>query len=127
MGFEESLKEEIHSISGLVNNVFPLKAPENHPTPYMVYLSSEGVHDKTLNGFLSSKSVEVELRLVCDTYEQLKAISSEVVQRLQSFEGRTIGVTNPTKVHEVRLEEPVELWDTQISKCRGIFEFKVNL
>lgn len=127
MGLEESLKEEIHAVSGLNNNVFPLDAPENYPAPYAVYLSSEGVYDKSLSGFLSSKSVEMELRIVCDTYSQLKAMNSEVVQRLQSFERRTIGVTSPIFVKEIILETPVELKDTQTGRYRGIIEFTVKV
>lgn len=124
---EESLKEELHSISGLYNNVFPLDAPENYPTPYLVYLSSEGVNVKSLNGFLSSKSVEVELRIVCDTYSRMKEINSEVVQRLQSFLRREIGVTDPVFVRDILIEEPVELWDKQVGKYRGIIEFTINI
>lgn len=127
MSLEQSLTEEIHSITELTNNVFPLNVPENYPAPYLTYLSSEGVNDKSLSGFLSSKSVEVELRLVCDKYSQLKAISSEVVQHLQSFSGRTIGVTAPVKIQDIFIEMPVEMWDSQISKYRCIIEFKVNL
>lgn len=127
MSLEESLTEEIHSITELTDNVFPLNAPENYPTPYLTYLSSEGVNDKSLSGFMSSKSVEVELRLVCDKYSQLKAISSEVVQHLQSFIGRAIGVTAPVLIQDIMLEEPVELWDSQINKHRCIIEFKLFL
>lgn len=127
MSLEQALMEEIHSISELNNNVFPLKAPEGYTTPYAVFVSSEGVNDKILSGFLSSKTVELELNVICDTYSQMKQLNSEVVQHLQSFVNREIGVTAPIFVQDVSLENPLEFWDTQVLKYKGVIEFKLYL
>lgn len=125
--FEVALKEEIHAISGLENNMFPLNAPESYPTPYLVYKAGYGVNDKSLSGVLSSRNIEVEFDLVCSDYEQMKTLTSEVVYRLQSFEGRVIGVNNQILVQEIVVEPPAEFWEPQLSNYKTVIDFKVNI
>jgi hypothetical protein len=46
MNFEEALRNELNSIPQIANKIFPLAATEGVKTPYLVYISSEGVQEK---------------------------------------------------------------------------------
>jgi hypothetical protein len=125
MSLEAAMREELTAISGLTNKIFPVSAPENTATPYLVYLSSEGVNDRTLSGFLSSKTVSVELNILSDTYESLKTITSGVIQRLQSFAGRTIGTAGPY-VQEIVIDAPIEAFEDKTKLYIATFEIRVS-
>ena len=126
MSFETGLREELMEISGLSNKVFPLIAPEGTDSPYLVYRSSEGVNDKTLTGFLASKSVSGEVDVVCSSYGEMKQITSGVIQHLQSFVGRTIG-TSGILVKDIMVGEPLEMYETQVNMFRCNIEFTVYI
>lgn len=128
MSFEIALREELTAVSGLENKLFPSDAPEDTPSPYVVYDSSEGVQDKSLDGYLSSKAVECALNVVCSSYKALKTLSPEVIQRLLSFEQRTIGVTAPVFVQELRLDgNSMDFYDPDIQMYRCVIEFTAYL
>jgi hypothetical protein len=127
MSLESAVKEEIHAISGLLDRVFPLTAPELFPPPYAVYVSSQGVNERTLSEVLSSKEVEFEISVISSDYSELKTLTSGVIQRLQSFQSRAIGTTTPTFIQEIVLEEPDEQWDRQLNLVRCVIGFTLYL
>lgn len=127
MSFESGLREELNNVSGLSNQIFPVIAPEGAPTPYLVYESSEGLNDKTLTGFLSSKTIDCGLNIVCSSYSSLKTITPGVILRLQSFLGRAIG-TSGIVVQNLTFEgEPHEMYDSESKLYRCIIEFTARI
>ncbi|MGG3456051.1 tail completion protein gp17 [Paenibacillus rhizolycopersici] len=124
LNFEEALTAEIGSITGLSGKVFPGFSP-GRTAPYAVYLSSQGLRDKTLtNGYLNSKQVGVSLNIVAATYGQFKPLLNAALDKLISFEGRVIGTDGPF-IDELTYEQPVELWEDEPKLYRGLIEFEV--
>src|SRR5690554_3769271 len=114
MNFERALIHELQTITELQNRVYPLEAPEatkHNGVPYLVFVSSEGLPDKALDGFMASKEVRIELNILTESYKELKAITRKVVALIISFEGRTIGNDGP-HVEEISfLQQPVEMFE----------------
>lgn len=128
MSFEKSLTEELYTVSGLSKRVFPINAPESFKPPYVAYISSEGVNNKTLDGFLSSREVALEVNVICTDYDSLKTLCPGVILCLQSFLRRTIGTTAPVFVKDIEfLSDPVELYEQEIKAYRCVIEMKVQL
>jgi hypothetical protein len=104
--FEEGLKTELTSISGLTNKVFPLSANEGVTTPYVVYISSEGEYEKALGGgyLVGTKEVNCELHILHGSYASLKDLTRQVITKLISFQGRVIGGVGGVKVYDVKYD-----------------------
>jgi hypothetical protein len=125
MNFEEALVVELSSISGLINKVFPLSAPEGVNPPFVVYVSSEGVQDKTLEGYLDSKEIVCELHIVHSSYGNLKPLTKQVLAKLQSFCGRNIGVNGPF-IKNFTYDTPAEIFEREVNLYRSSFDITVK-
>lgn len=125
--FEQALTQELKSVSALGGRVYPLFAPEavkKNGVPYLIYASSEGLRDKSLDGYMQSKEVRAELNIITERYSDLKAITKQVVALLLSFEGRQIGTDGPY-VGEAEYHMPVEIYEAQPALYRCVIEFSV--
>jgi hypothetical protein len=123
--FEEALEEELQAIPELVGKVFPLDATGFKP-PYVVYLSSEGLQDKTLEGYLQSKGINGELNILTHTYKGLKPLTSAVISKLVSFERRVVGANGPY-IKSINYEEPVELYEQEVGWYRCNISFTIRV
>ncbi|MFS1519682.1 DUF3168 domain-containing protein [Bacillus sp. SCS-151] len=121
MTFEEALQEELSTIM----KVYPLNAKEGTKAPYIIYVSSEGLQDKSLQGYLDSKEVSFELNILHNGYGLLKSKTRLVLQKVLSFQGRAIGNDGPF-IENVSYEKPVELWEDQVKLYRCIINCKVK-
>lgn len=122
--FESALTEELESITALGGRVYPLDAPEatkHNGVPYLIYGSSEGVRDKSLDGYMQSKQVNAEINIIADRYEVMKAITKQVVALLVGMMGRKIGTDGPT-IHDLEYQQPMELYENQPNLYRCVVE-----
>lgn len=95
MTIEEALVEELNTIEELRDKIFPLVADEGTSFPYLVF-NSEGIKRyKTLGGFLPNGDINLEINIVCDSYSNIKKLSSVVDNKAISFLGRFIGSSGP--------------------------------
>jgi len=130
MDFEAALTAELMTIPQLINKVFPLVAPEKDvnkeplKAPYVVYSSSDGSRVKSLDGYQGLKKVDVELFVIASTYTNLKPLESAVIDKLISFELRSIGEDGPF-IQEVTYEEPIEKYEPLPKLWRKIINFSV--
>jgi len=125
MDFDEALIAELDSITALGGRIYPLFAPEatkHNGVPYLIYASSEGLRDKSLDGYMLSKALQGELNIIARRYGDMKAITKQVVAILMSFEGRQIG-TNGPYISEITYQAPVELYEPQPDLYRCLVEF----
>lgn len=124
--FETALRQEIiEAIPMLGGRVYPLDAPEAtkyNGVPYLIYISSEGLRDKTLDGYLDSKEVRGELNIIAERYSDMKAITKQVVALLIGFEGRQIGTDGPF-IDEITYQMPFETYESQPELYRCLVEF----
>src|SRR5689334_14622596 len=91
MNFEQALQIELNSITGIADKIFPLVATEGVKTPYLVYVSSEGVPEKYLDGYEGAKEVECELHILNDSYSGLKDVTRQVISKIVKFQQSIIG------------------------------------
>jgi hypothetical protein len=125
MNFEEALVVELSTIPDLINKIFPLMAPEGTKPPFIVYVSSEGIPDKTLQGYLSSKEVFCEIHVVHSNYGSVKNLSKQVLAKIQTFYGRAIGIDGPF-IQNVTYDKPVEVYEKEVSLYRSSFDLTVK-
>ena len=127
VNFEEALTAELSALPGLARKVFPLNAKEGTLAPYIIYVSSEGQQDKTLQGYIESKEVECEINIFHPSYAGLKKLTKEVLSLLITFNGRFIGSSEGPFVENVTYDKPVELHENQVSLYRCLIDLKVRI
>ncbi|WEK53321.1 MAG: DUF3168 domain-containing protein [Candidatus Cohnella colombiensis] len=131
MDFESALKLELISVSGLKDKVFPLVASEkdvnNEPlkAPYVVYSSSDGLKEKSMDGYQGLKQVDVTINVIASSYPNLKPLESAIITKLISFQSRVIGEGGPF-IQDITYEEPVELFEPLPKLHRAIISFTVH-
>lgn len=123
--FEEALSLELESVKGFKEKVYPAFAPGT-PVPYVVYLSSEGVRVKTLEGYTEQRRVEVELNIVTKRYREMKDFARMVLDMLISMERRVIGDDGPF-IHELTYEKPVEIYEEGPKFYRCLIDIVVHI
>lgn len=129
MNLQKALEEELSSLAGFEDKVFPIVAPsdDDEPitVPYILYEAGYGVDFKALGGFLELRTVDCELNVITGTYTSLKTNVAAIIERLKSFERRAIG-SDALFIHELTYEQPVELYEELPKLFRCVIEFKVN-
>lgn len=121
MNFEEALRVELSTIC---NKVFPLNAPEGTKSPFIVYVSSEGIQDKSLDGYLNSKEVECGINILHSNYPGMKDITRNVIEKLKTFQSRVIG--EGPFIQNVTYENVDEFFDHEIALYRCVLNIKVK-
>ena len=127
MNFEEALRNELSGIPQLTNKIFPLAATEGVKTPYLVYVSSEGVQEKYLSGYAGNKEVDCELHILNDSYAGLKDITRQVIDKVISFQDRVIGGDNGVWIQDVTYERVTEQYIDQLFQYLCIISIKVRI
>jgi len=127
MSFEDALTIELEEIEGLMDKVFPLNAEEGTKAPYVIYVSSEGEQDKTLDGYLPTRDVDAEINVLQHSYSGMKYLTKQVLSKLISFQSRYIGGTEDIYIKSVTYRKPVELYEEQALLYRSVIEFTVNI
>lgn len=126
MNFEEALASELESVDGLEGKVFPMGAKEGVKPPFVIYVSSEGLQDKTLDGYLTSKEIDCEIHVVHKNYDKMKALTKLVISELQTFYGRAIGTDGPF-IKSLTYDKPVEVHEKEVQFYRSSFDIHVRL
>ena len=127
MFLEEALRIELNAIPQLTNKIFPLVAIEGSKPPYVVYISSEGLQYKSLDGFYVLKTINFDIHVVHTSYSQLKALTKLVLDKIISFENTTIGGANGVVIGEISYDMPLEFYEHEANLYRSFFEFRVKL
>lgn len=126
MYFEEALKNELESIPILNNKVFALTAIEGSKTPYLVYMSSEGIQEKDLNGYSIMTEVDVDLHILADEYPQLKDITRQVITKVKSFQSQVIGGTDGVYIYDFTYEKPTEQFIPELYQYLSVIPIKLR-
>jgi hypothetical protein len=121
MEFEPAIVLELEAIEGLSSKVFPLVATEGVAAPYIAYVSSEGLRDKSLTGYMESKAIDVELNIMARTYKEMKHLTKTVLDKVIGFQSRAIGEVGPF-IQELTYQKPVELYEHQPKLHRCVID-----
>lgn len=125
MNFEDALEDELKSIAALQNRVYPLaNATKQNGTPYVIYVSSEGLRTKTLDGYQIGKQVAGEINVVSSRYGEMKSVTNAVIELLVSVQQRTIGTDGPF-IQEISYEQPREFYEENAKLHRCLIDFEV--
>jgi hypothetical protein len=127
MNFEEALYIELNAITALNGNIFPLNADTDTKPPYLVYVSSEGEQERTLDGYVISKEVKCELHILNDTYFGLKDLTKQVISLIDTFQRRTIGGAGGVYIQSATYEKVHEQYVPELLQCLCILEMKVRI
>lgn len=122
LSLEKGLETELSRIKRLASKVYPLVAPKSTPTPYVIYVSSQGRPVKSLAGFENLVETPIELNVIGGRYDEMKAFAAAVIGKLESFEGREIG---GVYVQEVTYQEPAELYESAVNKHRCVIDARL--
>lgn len=123
--FEIALENELSSVAGLNNLVFPINATEGQVAPYLVYVSSDGLPEKALEGYLGLIEVDFELNVFHNSYANLKTLIPLVNAKVISFQSRAIGANGPY-IQNVTLHPSIELWEDALKMWRANIQVKIN-
>lgn len=125
MTFDEALRDELSLLDGLANKVFPLHATEGTKAPYVIYVSSEGLRDKILDGYLGSGVISCEINILQTSYSGLKTLSKYVIEKIISFQGRTIGAGPFIK--DVTYQTSPAIYEKEVNLYRTVLDIKVRI
>lgn len=123
MDFEQALRAELVPLSNLANKVFPLFAPEGTTPPFIVYQKIRTDYVKTLDGTQTKRDGWYEFDILAPTYSELQTQYTQLVTKLKTFTGRTIGTNGPF-IENVTIENAVELYENQVDWHRMNMEVK---
>jgi hypothetical protein len=125
--FEESLIEELSTISEFNNRIYPAHAPENvgtTGTPRLIFVSSYGVRTKTLDGgYGGGRRVPVELNVIDTSYLGMRELTGKVMALLEGMGGRVIG--NGPFIQELTYYDPQEFYENEPNLHRCLIDFEV--
>ena len=125
LNFEEALTAELEAITGLTDRVFPLNATEGLEPPFIVYISNNGEEIMDLGGFSGMYELNAEIHVVAEDYEELKSLEKQVLDKVKSFWGRSIGDGGPL-IKSITLTEPIESHENELGYDRVIFDMRVR-
>jgi hypothetical protein len=125
MDFEDALRSELSYITGLEDRVFPLSATEGVKAPYVVYASSEGIKDKSLDGYSDTKEVTCDIHVINNSYSGMKNLLQQVINRVITFQGRIIG--GGVLVRDVEYANVDENYNEETLEYIGSFDITVRI
>lgn len=122
LDFEQGLRNELQTISGLNKKVFPMSAPEGVKPSFVVYNKSNTEILKTMDGILKTRSGVYDIDILADTYAQLQIVFKAVKDKLNSFVGRNL--TSSVFVQNVTYENLIELYEEEVKWYRISMEIR---
>lgn len=125
MNFEEALMYELETITGLTDRIFPLTATEGTDPPFLVYGSSNGRKIQALGGYSDLRELTAEIHLVTEDYAELKSFETAVIDKLVTFQGRSIGIDGPF-IKSFTYDEPEEAHDNEFGYEMASFDIRVR-
>lgn len=95
MNFSEALRHGLIQIDKLNQTVFPIVAPEEASSPFLVYKRQEVDWKKVLSGRSDKEHAIYQLILVSSSYAEKEELETLLSGKIQSFLFRNIGDDGP--------------------------------
>lgn len=125
MNFEEALKIELESISGLSGKVFPIVSQEGTASPYLTYNKTGYEKYKTLGRVESLVDASYRLDIFHTKFTSLKTLSDLVITKLKTFEFRSIATTGPY-IQMCIIDDEVPNFDQETQEYQSTIEIKIS-
>lgn len=88
---EKQLVIKLGEVTGLTNRVFPLLTKQTQDVPYVVYERLQTERERGLSGHVGLVTVYFQLDVVEKSYTNLKTVSANVIAKLKTLQGLTLG------------------------------------
>lgn len=125
MIFEEGLSIELGSIVDLTEKIFPIIAPQKTEQPFVIYKKDNVKFKKTFDGISNKAEAIYSLVLVEKDYAKLQRISSDVISKLLSLQGRPIAAIGPV-IENITAEILGDKYEYELDNFRQDIQIKVN-
>lgn len=122
---EKQLVIKLGEVTGLLNRVFPLQAKQNQEVPYVVYERIQTERERTLSGYPGLVTVYFQLDVYEKAYTNLKTVSANIVTKLKTIEGTTLGTYFIQLLNIENESEAVED-DKDVKWYRTTFEISIS-
>ena len=117
MNIEQSLKTQLLAIEGLNNKVFPIFAPQDTKTPYLVYSLTGTERSRDLyinyNGLVEAR---YEVKLFHTNYSSLVAIRDAIITKLKTM---NIGA------QEISITSDLIMYQSNVFLYQAVIEFSI--
>ena len=88
---EKQLVIKLGEVTGLSNRVFPLLTKQTQDVPYVVYERLQTERERGLSGHVGLVTVYFQLDVVEKSYTNLKTVIANVIAKLKTLQGLTLG------------------------------------
>ncbi|GIW49204.1 MAG: hypothetical protein KatS3mg079_680 [Caloramator sp.] len=95
MDFEEALRYELNSIDEIKNKIYPLYAPQDVISPFLVYKKTMLKYLMTIDGKLNGTEAQYGLILITKTYSEAQNISKKIMDAVFDMFARNVGDNGP--------------------------------
>lgn len=123
MDFEQALRAELITLTNLNNKVFPVFAPEQTPTPFVVYQKTDVELLKTMDGTSKTRIGHYDIDIVAGNYTALQDLILLVKNKLIGFQSRVIGASGPY-IQSVIIDHVLELYEEAPKLVRANFSVR---
>lgn len=121
MNFEQALRAELVSISGLSAKVFPMQAPEGIAAPFVIYQKTMTEYIKTMDGTTGTRMGRYEIDVLAATYADLQTYLVAIKNKMLSMENSVVGTGGPF-VQAVVIQNLIEIFEDAVKFYRANFE-----
>lgn len=88
---EKQLVVKLGEVTGLSNRVFPLQTKQNQEVPYVIYDRIQTSREFSLGGHVGLVTSYFQLDVYEKSYTNLKTVSANVITKLKTLYGLTLG------------------------------------
>jgi hypothetical protein len=124
MSIETALTQELQSVTGLSNKVFPIVAPEGIEAPYCVYELNDINRVMSLRQFDGLADADFSISVYHNTYKQAKELMDLVLTKIKSFLFYSIGGTYYCQ--NCKIENEIETYDYEPRKYQCQIDIQIT-
>jgi len=124
MEIEKLIRQEMNTIPGIRNNVYPLYAPKDVKAPYAVYSKQSINFLMSLNGKLGNVDAVYNVFIVAATYTALQDIVLAAIDKLFELRMRRIGEQGPF-IQQVQVQHLGDSFDYEADLLQAQLQVKI--
>lgn len=123
---EKALRYELATkIPELLNQIYPTNAPESASKPYLVYTRINTDITKTLEGYTDNEALSFMFSIMATKYTDMKSLTDKVKTFLISIPNTYIGENKEYYIHDIKINNISELYESGLQVNRGILDFTI--
>ncbi|UWG96783.1 hypothetical protein LPY66_18180 [Dehalobacter sp. DCM] len=125
MDFEQGLKTELSSITGLDNKVFEIAAPKGTSVPYLIYTLGAIERVKTLDGYAGLVHAQYQVDVFHTEVSSLRTLKKAVTDKLETLDFRQIGGSGPY-IQQSEITDDGKVFEDQVNFYKGTISLSAD-